>query len=270
MRRRRVSWWDNEGWRSELPSEEAVVASACQYLLVNGVAPAVALLIAAEVVYRKPTFSDPDVELSGRLPVEVFGPPRLYDLLTADTVGDDLDKRKLIETGLKASLPHSLDGASLEIDLEPRMQIVEPYIGWREEFGQQASGRGITNQGAGKSPAPLRWMHNSFRTQGEIALAKAFERANVLFLPLPRAAIGVNPDLRTMVEPDFVICDRGKWGVLEVDGSSHEGRKAQDAEKDRLYHAHGIAVVRRYTEEQVRDHPDAVVAEFLRDVETLA
>jgi very-short-patch-repair endonuclease len=73
-----------------------------------------------------------------------------------------------------------------------------------------------------------------------------------------------------MVEPDFVICYRGKWGVLEVDGSSHEGRKAQDTEKDRLYHAHGIGVVRRYTEEQVRDHPEAIVAEFLRDVEALA
>jgi hypothetical protein len=149
------------------------------------------------------------------------------------------------------------------------MQIVEPYVGRREEFGQQASGRGITNQGAGKSPAPLRWMHNSFRTQGEIALAKAFERANVLFLPLPRAAIGVTSEMRTMVEPDFVICHHGKWGVLEVDGSSHEGRKAQGAEKDRLYRAHGIGVVRRYTEEQARDRAEAIVDEFLRDVLTL-
>jgi hypothetical protein len=113
-------------------------------------------------------------------------------------------------------------------------------------------------------------MHNSFRTQGEIALAKEFERASVLFLPLPRAAIGATPDMRTMVEPDFVICYRGKWGVLAVDGSSHEGRKAQDSEKDRLYHSHGIGVVRRYTEEQARVHPEAIVAEFLRDVETLS
>jgi hypothetical protein len=52
--------------------------------------------------------------------------------------------------------------------------------------------------------------------------------------------------------------------------AAHEGRKAQDTEKDRLYHAHGIAVVRRYAEEQARDHPEAIVAEFLRDLETLA
>jgi len=85
----------------------------------------------------------------------------------------------------------------------------------------------------------------------------------VLFFPLPRAAIGATPDMRTMVDPDFVVCNRGRWGVLEVDGSSHEGRKAQDTEKDRLYFAHGIRVVRRYTEEAARDHPEAV-AEFLR------
>ena len=75
--------------------------------------------------------------------------------------------------------------------------------------------------------------------------------------------------MRTMVEPDFVVCYLGKWGVLEVDGSSHEGRKADDTEKDRLYHAHQIRVVRRYTEEAARQNPDAVVAEFLRDLEQL-
>jgi|tagenome__1003787_1003787.scaffolds.fasta_scaffold20160501_2 hypothetical protein len=72
-----------------------------------------------------------------------------------------------------------------------------------------------------------------------------------------------------MVEPNFVVCHLGKWGVLEVDGSSHEGRKAEDTDKDRLFHAHQIAVVRRYTEEQARGNPDAILAEFLRDLEQL-
>jgi very-short-patch-repair endonuclease len=75
--------------------------------------------------------------------------------------------------------------------------------------------------------------------------------------------------MRTMVEPDFVVCHRGNWGILEIDGSSHEGRKAHDTEKDRLYHAHSISVVRRYTEEQAREHPEVIVAEFLRDIENL-
>jgi hypothetical protein len=106
-------------------------------------------------------------------------------------------------------------------------------------------------------------------TQGEIAIAKALEQANVLFLPLPRAAIGTTADMRTMVEPDFVVRQEGHWGILEIDGSSHQGRKAHDTDKDRLYHAHNISVVRRYTEEQARDHPRLIVAEFLRDLVNL-
>lgn len=228
---------------------------------------AVQLLLAASVKYRDVgSYGPTDAYLN----MDVFGPPRMYELLTTTESGGDHDKRLLLEHALVAPLPQTLLDDHLSVRIEPRLQLVEPYDGWREEFMAQASGRGITNQGAGKTPAPLRWMHNNFRTQGEIAIAKAFEKANVLFLPLPRAAIGVTPDMRTMVEPDFVVCHDGKWGVLEVDGSSHEGRKAQDTEKDRLYHAHRIAVVRRYTEEQARGNADAIVAEFLRDIEKLA
>ncbi len=261
----RTDWWDDEQWREELPTEEAMIASACQYLLVKDAAGAVPLLLAAEAAFKAPNLG----RVYARLPVEMFGPPRLYDLLSTTDYGEDFEKRELIEAALRAPMPHSLAGLELNVEFEPRMQVVEPYFGWREEFGQQASGRGITNQGAGRTPAPLRWMHNNFRTAGEIAIAKALEQANALFMPLPRAAIGTTADMRTMVEPDFVVCHDGKWGVLEIDGSSHEGRKAQDTEKDRLYHAHSISVVRRYTEEQARDHPDVIVAEFLRDVDKL-
>jgi hypothetical protein len=65
----RTSWWINEEWRNELPSEEAVIASACQYLLVKDVVGAVPLLIASEVRYREPRFFEGDTKTSAQLPV---------------------------------------------------------------------------------------------------------------------------------------------------------------------------------------------------------
>jgi hypothetical protein len=106
-------------------------------------------------------------------------------------------------------------------------------------------------------------MGNNFRTRAEIDIAKALEKANVLFLPLPRAAVGAGRDDRTMTEPDFVICADGKWGILEIDGSSHDGRYAHDQERDRLIGRHGVRVIQHFTEERSRAHPGQVVAEFL-------
>jgi hypothetical protein len=92
------------------------------------------------------------------LGVEVSGPQRLYDLLVTEEYGDNYDKKTLIEAALTAPFPRSIQGHPLDLSFEPRAQLVEPYLGWREEFEAQASGRGMANQGAGRTPAPLRWL----------------------------------------------------------------------------------------------------------------
>jgi hypothetical protein len=54
--------------------------------------------------------------------------------------------------------------------------------------------------------------------------------------------------LRQNREADFLVCHKGKWGILEVDSpSSHPPtRTVKDHERDRLFKAHGIRVVEHF------------------------
>jgi hypothetical protein len=78
-------------------------------------------------------------------------------------------------------------------------------------------------------------------------IAQALDRANVLFAANAGVRLGITPDHRQMFEPDFLVVAHGKTGVLEIDGPCHEGRAADDHERDRRFREHGIRVVERYT-----------------------
>jgi very-short-patch-repair endonuclease len=73
------------------------------------------------------------------------------------------------------------------------------------------------------------------------------------------------------VEPDFLVCANGKWGIIEVDGSDWHPREraAVDHERDRRFREHGVRVVERYDARECYDRELAagVVAGFLRLLE---
>jgi Protein of unknown function (DUF559) len=115
------------------------------------------------------------------------------------------------------------------------------------------------------SPVPCQtWNGLWFRSQAEVRIAEALDRANVAFLPNPSARVGITHDHRTDCEPDFVVIDEGRLGILEVDGPWHNGTAHQDHERDRRFREHGIAVVERFAFAECRETPDDVVARFLR------
>ena len=73
----------------------------------------------------------------------------------------------------------------------------------------------------------------------------------------------MTPDHRSTLEPDFVVWHDGKLGVLEVDGPWHNGRAADEHERDRRFREHGVRVVERYPAERCWSMPEQIVAEFL-------
>ena len=101
-----------------------------------------------------------------------------------------------------------------------------------------------------------------FASKSEIRIAQILEDKSILFFPLPLAVKyekgNIYHDHR---EPDFLICDDGRWGILEV--AYHPGRYEKDAEKEHWWNRSGVLCVKHYTAERCYKEPQIVVQEFL-------
>jgi hypothetical protein len=119
------------------------------------------------------------------------------------------------------------------------------------------------NQATGEL-APRTWSGMRFRSESELRLAQAFDRAGVLFFPDALARLGP-PRARQNREADFLVCWQGAWGILEVDGAPFhgQGREGADAERDQLFRQHGLVVIEHVDAARCFAAPDAVVAAFL-------
>ncbi|MBD1911448.1 MULTISPECIES: hypothetical protein [unclassified Leptolyngbya] len=101
-----------------------------------------------------------------------------------------------------------------------------------------------------------------FASHSEVRIAQELEVRRVLFFPLP---LGVRADTGNFYndhrEVDFLICQDGVWGILEV--SYHPGRYEKDSEKDIWFKKSGILCIQHYSAERCYSSPREVVDEFL-------
>jgi hypothetical protein len=136
---------------------------------------------------------------------------------------------------------------------------------WREELLALIRGDTVTNQGLpfGPQHPVLTWNNLRFRSASEIRIAEALERAQVLFLPNCMARLGFSH--RENREADFLICHKGKWGILEVDHpfTHPPSRKVHDDERARLFKAHGIRLVEHFDAGNCLEDADGIVRRFL-------
>lgn len=101
-----------------------------------------------------------------------------------------------------------------------------------------------------------------FASQSEIRIAQELERKQVLFFPLPLAVRRDTGDFyKDHREADFVICQEGVWGILEV--AFHPDRYEQDSEKDLWFKKSGILCIQNFTAEACYNNPSSVVNKFL-------
>lgn len=194
-----------------------------------------------------------------RMEVRLRGPRGAVDVL------DDQKhpQYKEIDRALDAVLrpfgyfPHIIAGAEI-VEIDPR---------WRTELLEIARGRAVSNQAP--SPEALRmWRNLRFRSESEVRTAQALDRAGVLFLPNCRARLGLGKD-RQNREADFLVCHKGIFGILEVDGEPFHppSRTVHDHERDRLFKAHGIRVIEHYDASRCYQNADEVVQGFLQILE---
>lgn len=109
---------------------------------------------------------------------------------------------------------------------------------------------------------PYSYNEMKFASKSEIRIAQELENRNILFFPLPLAVRAETRELyKDHREPDFLICNDGVWGILEV--SYHPDRYEKDKEKDAWFKKSGILCVEHHTAERCFNEPSKVVDEFL-------
>lgn len=113
------------------------------------------------------------------------------------------------------------------------------------------------------------WQHLSFSSVSEVKIAQALDRAGVLFFPNCIGRLNTDQGRRNR-ECDFLICNEGYWGILEVDGEPYHppSRAAEDHKRDGFFLDHGVWV-HRFDANECFNYPDDVVRRFLQRLKRL-
>ncbi|MBE9213824.1 hypothetical protein IQ247_14315 [Plectonema cf. radiosum LEGE 06105] len=101
-----------------------------------------------------------------------------------------------------------------------------------------------------------------FRSSTEIKVYKALEKRNVLLFPNATAVLGGKGVKR---EPDSLVCQNGKWGILEVMGDQYHSSNTamRDHNRARLFKDYGLFCIEFYDATRCYEKPDEVVDNFL-------
>jgi hypothetical protein len=234
------------------PFEDQLLASAVQFLIDGGEEQAASLLLRCDL-----TITDAELffEMGGDsqaegLTLELSAPRADYDLL--------LDVDNPITQAIRQAFDAVMPGNNFVRYFAAKAALVTISPNWRDDLRTS-----VHNQGVAVKPGRL-WENLRFNNESELRIAKALDQAGVLYFPLCKGRLGPAA-ARQNREPDFLICQNGKWGVLEVDGDlSHpSSRTYQDHERDRLFHRYGVRVVHHYHALKCHDAPQAVAKDFL-------
>jgi hypothetical protein len=163
-----------------------------------------------------------------------------------------------------------LDVQRRDMTYSVRVKLREPEEDWQNIVRRMIANMSDPNQGritelaSGRNngKGPIVYNEMKFASKSEIRIAQELEARSILFFPL---AMGVRAETGSFYkdhrEADFLVCDEGKWGILEV--SYHPDRYEKDAEKSAWWKKSGILCVEHYTAERCFNEPRAVVDEFL-------
>jgi hypothetical protein len=115
------------------------------------------------------------------------------------------------------------------------------------------------------------WGGLYLRSDAEVKIAQELDSRGVLFFANARGRVNDNQPLANSngsfngkLEVDFLVFQKGKVLVLEVDGQQHNQKDnaARDYVKDRLLMKEGVATI-RFTAKECFNTPNLVVDEFL-------
>jgi uncharacterized protein YjbI with pentapeptide repeats len=191
------------------------------------------------------------------------------DLSGADLSGADLNNTNLIRAKFNENILTS-QKISEELqqenrELRKRIEFFETQI--ENLIEDQVQKRLITNQGI--TAKKQTWNRLRFRSNAELEIAKVLDEIGVMYFPNASGRVMSESGMKTR-EVDFLICSRGKWGILECDGELwHFFKKgelpsaANDHKRDNDFNRHGQWFIKRFTAEECKKAPHQVVRQFL-------
>ena len=191
-------------------------------------------------------------------------PVSIYSAVTKD----DHIKRVMEQSIAAVCRGHVFEDTE-DIKYEYRVQPVEVEDDWQNVIRSLIATSGDPNQGVvteklslKRKKQPHTYNEMKFGSRSEIRIAQEFESRGVLFFPLPLAVRAETGSFyKDHREPDFLVCEDGTWGILEV--SYHPDRYEKDAEKDAWFKKSGILCIQHYSAERCYENPAQVVDEFL-------
>lgn len=242
------------GWEEE--NIDRLHRTWVQFMLEANFREAAALALDSEIIrfYR---YDDFDCTLGFSIDL----PPSAYNFcLMSESISNTM-----IQSFREVLKGRDVDDVSIDI----RLKALEVEEGWKDIVRNLLAEASSPNQGsvtekmfAKRNTQPYEYNGAKYGSKSEIRIAQELEQRKVLFFPL---ALGIRAETgRTYLdqrEVDFLICQDGAWGILEV--SYHPDRYEKDAEKDIWFKKSGILCIQHYTSERCYNTPGKVVEEFL-------
>lgn len=208
---------------------------------------------------------------------------RRANLSGGNLSGADLSGASLFEAVLTNTLlsKAKLDGTILAYqkifeELQQENQNLTKKIEFFEAqienlIEEQVQRRLITNQGISSKKSET-WNRLRFRSKAELEIAKVLDEMGVMYFPTASGRV-MSEDKMVTREVDFLVCSRGKWGILECDGeiwhlvnSIKKGKlpsAASDHKRDNDFNRHGQWFIKRFTAEDCEKIPHKVARQFL-------
>jgi hypothetical protein len=109
------------------------------------------------------------------------------------------------------------------------------------------------------------WNGWQFASKAEVKIAAALDRAGVLFFPNAQGRFS-SSNGRENSEAGFLICHRGKWGLLIVKDSRSHFKPIADDERSHLYLNQGIHLITDYDATECMEQSDRIVEDFLNNL----
>jgi hypothetical protein len=250
-----------------VPDGDDLLGRAVRFLIDGGDDKAAAILVESRLNIRVVGVYDHDEwgDVFYRVNYVVEAPRAGYDALHqlyAAEGARDWDAHAVGEA-IRGAL-NAVTPANIEVrHIDARFDQTPAVEGWRTDVTAFLLGRETHNQASG--PGPMRmWENLRFRSESEKRVAQALDAAGAMFLPNCRARV-TDDGVRRTVEPDFLVCWKGRVGILEVDGEPFHPptRTVHDHARDRIFKTHGITVVEHFDASECFEQPAEVVRKFL-------